>query len=281
MLSTTDHSRDSAGLTYVYPVISRRSGGLSIGINLNTNNACNWRCIYCQVPDLVRGSAPAIDLALLEQELDGFLDQVIQGDFFARQGIAAELQNICDIALSGNGESTSAAEFEQVIEIVAQLMTKYRLLPATKLVLISNGSLAHQAHVQRGVARMAKFNGEIWFKIDTATNEGLKRINNAALSVDRMRDNLRSIAPLCPTWLQTCFFKLDGEPPADTEIQAYMDFVAQVLDEHIPLKGILLYGLARPSMQEEAPRLSALESEQMQAHAERLRSLGVEVRLSI
>ena len=49
MLTTTDHDRGSAGLTYVYPVISRRSGGLSIGINLNPNNACNWRCIYCQL----------------------------------------------------------------------------------------------------------------------------------------------------------------------------------------------------------------------------------------
>ncbi|PIU16966.1 MAG: radical SAM protein, partial [Gallionellales bacterium CG08_land_8_20_14_0_20_59_87] len=35
MLSTTDHSRDSAGLRYVYPVVSRRAGGVSIGINLN------------------------------------------------------------------------------------------------------------------------------------------------------------------------------------------------------------------------------------------------------
>jgi wyosine [tRNA(Phe)-imidazoG37] synthetase (radical SAM superfamily) len=51
-LSVTDHSRDSAGLRYVYPVVSRRAGGVSVGINLNTNNACNWRCIYCQVPDL-------------------------------------------------------------------------------------------------------------------------------------------------------------------------------------------------------------------------------------
>ncbi len=61
-LSTTDHSRDGAGLSYVYPVVSRRAGGVSVGINLNTNNACNWRCIYCQVPDLVRGAAPPVDL---------------------------------------------------------------------------------------------------------------------------------------------------------------------------------------------------------------------------
>ncbi|MEZ0245224.1 MAG: radical SAM protein, partial [Methylophilaceae bacterium] len=57
-LDATDHDRDSAGMTYVYPVVSRRARGVSIGINLNPNNACNWRCIYCQVPNLTRGAAP-------------------------------------------------------------------------------------------------------------------------------------------------------------------------------------------------------------------------------
>ena len=56
-LGTDDHSRDAAGLKYVYPVVSRRAEGVSVGINLNPNNACNWRCVYCQVPDLVLGAA--------------------------------------------------------------------------------------------------------------------------------------------------------------------------------------------------------------------------------
>ena len=47
-LTVDDHRRDSAGMRYVYPVLSRRARGVSIGINLNPNNACNWRCVYCQ-----------------------------------------------------------------------------------------------------------------------------------------------------------------------------------------------------------------------------------------
>jgi hypothetical protein len=83
LLKTEDHSRDSAGMRHVYPVISRRAGGVSVGINLNPNNACNWRCIYCQVPDLTRGGPPPLDLALLERELDGFLRAAVAGDFMA------------------------------------------------------------------------------------------------------------------------------------------------------------------------------------------------------
>ena len=60
MLSVSDHNRSFISMSYVYPVVSRRAGGVSVGINLNPNNACNWHCAYCQVPDLVRGAAPEI-----------------------------------------------------------------------------------------------------------------------------------------------------------------------------------------------------------------------------
>ncbi|MBM3871597.1 MAG: radical SAM protein, partial [Verrucomicrobia bacterium] len=40
-----DHTRIYRDFTYVYPVISRRSGGLSIGINLNPDKKCNFDCV--------------------------------------------------------------------------------------------------------------------------------------------------------------------------------------------------------------------------------------------
>ena len=106
-LTTSNHDRDVAGLKYVYPVLSRRAGGLSIGINFNTNNACNWRCIYCQVPDLKIGAAPEMNFQLLEQELRYFLDDVLNGDFYQRFQVDENKRTIKDIAISGNGEPTS------------------------------------------------------------------------------------------------------------------------------------------------------------------------------
>ena len=61
-LTITDHSRVFNNFTYIYPVVSRRSEGVSLGINLNINNACNWRCVYCQVEGLVRGKPEPINL---------------------------------------------------------------------------------------------------------------------------------------------------------------------------------------------------------------------------
>jgi hypothetical protein len=43
---------------------------------------------------------------------------------------------------------------------------------------------------------------------------------------------------------------------------------------------VLLYGLARPSLQEEAPRLSAAPLEWMQQLAAQIENLGLTVKLS-
>lgn len=278
-LTTTDHSRNSAGLTYVYPVVSRRAGGVSVGININTNNACNWRCIYCQVPNLQRGSAPPVNLPLLEKELREFLGELQHGSFM-RESVPPEARRLNDIALSGNGEPTSAAEFEQVIELIGRVMDEFSLSGRIKLVLITNGSLIHRPTVRNGIKKMARLNGEIWFKLDSVTAQGRIRINHSRQSTETVLKNLRVAAGLCPTWIQTATFALDGQPTSPGERQAYMEFLARCQDEGIPLQGVLLYDLARPSLQPEAPRLSKSPSAWIEAFASEIRQLGLAVKLS-
>lgn len=278
LLDVTDHDRDNAGLTYVYPVISRRAGGVSIGVNLNPNNACNWRCVYCQVPDLKRGTAPAIDLARLESELRIFLHEILHGSFMKDQ-VPANMRRINDIAISGNGEPTSAKEFEQVIELIARVKRDYDLPEELKLVLITNGSLIDRSGVQAGLRRIAAIKGEVWFKLDSVTREGRQRINNTRMSLKQMRENLRIAAALCPTWLQTCLFQIDGDPPDAKECAAYLKFMEGLLQEEVPLRGVLLYALARPSMQPEAPRLSKVSQDWAEAFRGKIQSLGLPVTL--
>ncbi|MEN6586333.1 MAG: radical SAM protein [Sulfuricella sp.] len=279
-LTATNHSRDSAGLRYVYPVVSRRAGGVSVGINLNTNNACNWRCIYCQVPNLQRGSAPPVDLLLLERELRGFLNELLHGSFM-HDNVPPEARRLNDIALSGNGEPTSAAEFEQAIEVIGRVMDEFRLNGTIKLVLITNGSLIHRPSVRNGIRKMAQLNGEIWFKLDSATAQGRMRINHSRQTTETVLKNLRVAASLCPTWIQTATFALDGQPAPADERQAYLELLARCQAESIPLQGVLLYGLARPSLQPDAPRLSKAPSAWLEALAHDIKQLGLAVKLSI
>ncbi len=280
LLNVTDHSRDNVGLTYIYPVVSRRAGGVSVGINLNPNNACNWRCIYCQVPELKRGAAPVIDLIRLEKELYTFLREILYGSFMQEQ-VTPSARRIRDISLSGNGEPTSAKEFEQVIDLIGKVKYDFDSLKELKLVLITNGSLIDRSNVQAGLRRLAKLNGEVWFKLDSVTREGRQHINNTRMSSRRLRNNLQLAASLCPTWLQTCVFKTDGKPPTKIETSAYLEFIEKLLREGVPLKGVLLYGLARSSMQPEAPRLTKVTQGWMESFGRKISALGLTVKLNM
>ena len=276
-LDTRDHNRESAGLTYVYPVISRRAGGVSVGINLNPNNACNWRCIYCQVPNLTRGSAPPIDLDLLGGELRGFLREALTDDFMHRR-VPEDARRVVDIAISGNGEPTSAREFAQVIELVATVREEFSLGPQVRTRLITNGSLLGRRSVQQGIERLAACEGEVWFKVDAGTRAGFARINGVVLAPQQVATNLRRCARLCPTWVQTCIFAFDGKTPDGAEIEAYIDVLRTAGTDL--LAGVLLYGLARPSLQPEAPRLAPAPEAAMAELAARIRGLGLTVRVS-
>jgi wyosine [tRNA(Phe)-imidazoG37] synthetase (radical SAM superfamily) len=274
-LAIDDHRRDAIGMTYVYPVLSRRAGGVSVGINLNVNNACNWRCVYCQVPQLRRGTAPPVDLALLRAELEAFLR--------AQAGVARpvdgkEYPRIVDVALAGNGEPTSATEFPAVIAIVREVLHQHGLDQTVTIRVITNGSLIRRASVQRGLENLGAAGGEVWFKLDAGSREARRRINSAALSHDAVICNLRRSAELCPTWVQTCGFGWGDRVPLLDDLPAYVALLKEVGPGR--LQGVLLYGIARPSRQPEAPMLRRLDAAELGAFVAPLRKLGLCVRIS-
>lgn len=277
MLTTDDHRRDSAGLRYVYPVVSRRAGGVSVGINLNPNNACNWACVYCQVEGLTRGGPPPIDLALLEDELRFFLHDVLQGDFMQR-AVPETARRLMDVAFSGNGEPTSAPEFAEAVSVVGRGMAAYGLVGQLPVRLITNGSLMHRPEVQAGIAHLGELGGEVWFKLDRAEPAAVADINGVPWSAERVARALEVSVERAPTWVQTCWFALDGEVPSATARAAYCTLLKPLAAR---LAGVHLYGLARPSMQPAAPRLSRLSAEDLQDFADEIiKKTGIKVMVS-
>lgn len=279
-LQTRNHDRDSAGLKYVYPVVSRRAGGVSVGINLNPNNACNWRCIYCQVPDLKRGAPPQVDLVQLEEELRWMLQQILHGDFM-QTSVPEDARRLNDVAFSGNGEPTASKQFQECVGIVFRVLEETGLAGKIKLVLITNGSQLGRPDVLTALEAMQRLNGEIWFKFDRAPDGDFNPVNQVVLSASQVTRRLAAAAQRCSTWLQTCMFAKDGNPPEESDIQAWLDFVQARLAEGVPLCGVLLYGLARHPMLPEGANLSALPAEWMESFKARIEALGLEVRLSL
>ena len=280
-LTTTNHCSDIVGLKYVYPVISRRVGGLSVGINFNPNNACNWRCIYCQVPDLKIGTAPDMDYKLLEEELRFFLDDVLNGDFYELFQVDEDKRVIKDIAIAGNGEPTSLKDFARAVELIGKIATEVGVFPQSNYVLITNGSLVHQTKVQAGLKILQSYGGEVWFKLDSATEEGRALINNTAQSCMVSVENLMLSARLCTTKLQTCLVDYNRQGFSDKEKQAYLDLLKGIKKSGCDLQRVMLYTLARPSLQPEAILLAPLSAEILNAFADDIRHLGFEVTVSV
>lgn len=277
MLTTDDHRRDSAGLRYVYPVISRRAGGVSVGINLNVNNACNWACLYCQVDNLTRGGPPPVDLDLLEQELATFLEDALYGDFMSRQ-VPPEARDLMDVAFSGNGEPTSAAEFHQAILRVGEVLRRFGLAGKLPLRLITNGSMLHRPAVREGIRALGELGGEVWFKVDRATAADVAAINGVPLDTEKLALNLELCAALANTWVQTCWFALDGRAPDAAARDAYCALLKPLAPR---LAGVHLYGLARPSLQPAALHLTRLAASELERFAaEVTKKTGIRVMVS-
>ena len=264
----------------MYPVLSRRAGGLSIGINFNTNNACNWRCIYCQVPDLVRGAAPEMDFVVLGQELHFFLDFVLNGDFFDQFNVPQSQRVIKDIAISGNGEPTSLKYFDQAVALIGRIATEMKVLPKSHFVLISNGSLMHQNCVQEGLKILHSYQGEVWFKLDSATELGRKTINDSRQANTKTLESLKISSDLCETYLQACMLKYPAYEE-EKEQKAYLDLLTEIKQRQFKVKKVMLYTLARPSLQPEAGQLEKLDEQGMTQFADEIKRLGYEVSISL
>jgi wyosine [tRNA(Phe)-imidazoG37] synthetase (radical SAM superfamily) len=259
-LTVSNHDRNSTQLEYVYPVVSRRARGVSIGINLNPDNTCNFRCIYCQVPGLVLGNGPIIDIPKLEAELRGLLNEVVHGSFMVER-VPESSRRLNDIAFSGNGEPTTSPNFADAVRSVVNIRNEFAPHQTLKIILITNGSRTDRPGVEDSLRFLAENGGEVWFKLDAATQQRAHIVNDSRAPLGARIERLRRVAHICPTWIQSCFFALDGAPPSTEDMDAYIAQLRALRHDDVPLRGVLLYRLARPSFQPEAPRLSNLDEQ--------------------
>jgi wyosine [tRNA(Phe)-imidazoG37] synthetase (radical SAM superfamily) len=213
---------------------------------------------------------------VLENELRLFLHDIIHGDYMERH-VAIEDRHLKDIAFSGNGEPTSAAEFPQVILIVKKILQEFDLLHKIKIRLITNGSLMHEASVLKSIEMLEEINGEVWFKVDAATEETIKTINQVNLKPNQILERLLNTANICPTFVQTCIFMINGKSPDDKDINAYVELINKAKKI---IKGVHLYGLARPSLQPRAGDLGRISEDELKNIAKKLIGLNIPTTVS-
>jgi wyosine [tRNA(Phe)-imidazoG37] synthetase (radical SAM superfamily) len=252
-----DHRRIWQDFHYAYPVISRRSKGVSLGVNLNPDKLCNFDCVYCEVDRTVPGPRSDVDLDQLEREMDALLELTANGGLFAVSPFDSarpEQRRLNDIAFSGDGEPTTAPEFAGAVERIAQLKRR-RGLDAVKLVLITDATRLQAPDVLRGLEVMMANQGEIWGKLDAGSEAYYREINRSKVPFARILDNLAATAARWPITIQTLFLEWRGQGPDAREVEAYVQRLRAILDRGA-LQGIQLYTVARPTPEPEARPLS-------------------------
>ena len=270
---TRDHRRQWRDCVYVYPVIARRSRGLSVGVNLNTDKRCNFACVYCRINRHLHRELSKVHVTILGDELRLALSEAIGGGLWAEPRFASTpeaLRRINDIALSGDGEPTCLADFDQVV-VTAAVVKRDLGLDDVKIVVISNASQFHRPQFVRALATLEENNGEIWAKLDAGTEEFFRRVNRPGLRIPLrlILDNITAVARRCGVVIQSLFFRIDGVVPPVAQIQAYCDRLEEIAASGGKIKLVQVHTIARSPAEAFVSRLADAE---LDAIAQRIRS---------
>jgi len=258
----------------VYPVYSRRSGGLSVGINLfPARKRCSFNCPYCEVFPFSTGSV--FDVEQMEEDL--------------RETLAAALEKnepVKDICFSGNGEPTLSEDFPKALEMAGRV--RGELVPASNLVLITCGSglLDDGLFSLLREAATGSLALDIWLKLDAGTPEWYGKMNRSGLPFEKIIEKIKEFVLCAPVTSQTMICAIDGKGPPSEEERSWEDLLVELAmtkrkdSESQPLglratgssggiRKVQIYGKARPSPED--PMAEALPVEYLEARAASLR----------
>ncbi len=229
---------DAAAGDILYAVYSRRSGGLSLGVNLfPLGKSCSFDCPYCEVFPFPPGeefSVPA-------------LEEAFASFFSTRRDAEFPGTPVKDLCLSGAGEPSLSPHLESALNAMAAARRRY--CPEADLVLITNATGFLSTPVFDVVERFARKAGiSVWAKLDAGTEEWFRVMSgDAGRSLAQIVAGIERYALLHPVILQTMVCSVRGRVPCVEEMDAYAARVEGLLAAGADVAGIQLYTQARPA----------------------------------
>jgi wyosine [tRNA(Phe)-imidazoG37] synthetase (radical SAM superfamily) len=240
--------RDFLDNRFVYAVVSARARGLSIGINMNPDTACNFDCVYCEVH---HGETPRerhLEVDVMAAELKKTLDFVEEGRLRERpwfQSVPDELLTLRHVALSGDGEPTLAPNFVEAVEAVIHVRA-LGAYPFFKLVLITNGTGLDQPEIRQGLKFFTN-SDEIWVKLDGGTQAYLNKVNKTDVPLEKILGNIIELGRQRPVIIQSLFPSINGEGPALEEIEQYAQRLRELRQGGAQIRLVQIYSATRPT----------------------------------
>jgi wyosine [tRNA(Phe)-imidazoG37] synthetase (radical SAM superfamily) len=255
------HERRWKDNLYVYAVVSRRSRGISIGINLSPDKRCNFDCVYCQVNRSMPPQTRKVDLERLKEELDSILQSERDRSLYLDEpynALSPAEYGVHDIAFSGDGEPTAFPRFIDAVNIAVEAQRRFQL-DAAKLVLITNAGFLNKPEVRAALVVMDENNGEIWAKLDAGTEEYFRLVNGSTVPLQKILNNILCAARVRPVLIQSLWFRSNDVSLPVEEIDAYCRNLNDILSAGGHLKSLQLYTIARDPADPSACALSDKE----------------------
>jgi wyosine [tRNA(Phe)-imidazoG37] synthetase (radical SAM superfamily) len=239
------YPRDFLQNQFVYLVISPRAKGLSIGINLNPVVTCSFNCLYCEINRGEPSRAAAFDVNRMAEELSQTLKMADAGwlRLMPRYAnVPADMLQVRHVTLSGDGEPTLSNQFVQAVEAVAHIRAIGRFF---KIVLVTNSTALDSPQVSNGL-RFFTREDEVWAKLDGGTDEYIRELNGSSVSLDKILRNILLIGRRRPVVIQSLFPAMNGEPPPDSEIDAYAQRLKVLKEQGAEISLVQIYSATRP-----------------------------------
>lgn len=240
-------ARNFLGQKFVYLLISPRARGLSVGVNLNPDKACNFDCVYCEVDRTVPPVTTKLDLAVVASELEATLHLIEAGklkSFPAFADLPPALLTLKHVTLSGDGEPTQCPAFREAVEAITHLRASSRV-PFFRLVLITNATGLDLAEVQEGVRLFTPYD-EIWAKLDVGTQKAMDLINRSQVPLEKILANILETARKRPVIIQSLFTSIDGKRLSEAEITAYAERLKELKEAGADIPLVQIYSANRP-----------------------------------
>jgi wyosine [tRNA(Phe)-imidazoG37] synthetase (radical SAM superfamily) len=241
------YPRDFLDNRFVYLAMSPRAHGLSVGVNMNPDKNCNFDCVYCEVRRDEPPRAETLDINVMAEELQKTLLLVASGQIrqFARYArLSNDLMELRHVALSGDGEPTLCPDFAKAVQAVVHVRAR-KTQPYFKLVLLTNGAGLDSPGVADGLQYFT-LNDEVWVKLDAGSQEYLDKINRSKVPLDKIISNTLALGRIRPIVIQSLFALIDGQEPATTEIDQYIQRLNDLKTGGATISLVQIYSATRP-----------------------------------
>ncbi len=246
------------------PIKSRRLG-VSLGVNLlpTDSKVCSFDCIYCECGWTPRSREKKAELPTREivaEKLEAQLQTMVTNN---------ELPDV--ITFAGNGEPTLHPAFSDIIDDTIRLRNQY--VPNCRIAVLSNATMLHKAGVCEA---LLKIDDNI-LKLDSAIERTVELLDcpMGRFKLDEVIEQLARFGKSAS--IQTLFVRgsHNGESIDNTtpeELEAWLGALKKIQPGQV-----MIYTIARDTPAKDLEKVSA---EELNAIAERVRELGLDVQVS-